>query len=274
MENLVVLGTGNAQAVHCYNTCFALTGLELNSDETLLVDAGGGNGILLQLEKAGINSKNIHNLIVTHEHTDHVLGVIWIIRTIATAMKKEKYTGNLNIYCHKELSEKIRTMCLFTLEKKFTAFFDSRILFHFIDEQEQSVQSILGCRTEFFSILSTKAEQYGFSIDLPSGKKLTCLGDEPLNKKCTQFIENTDWVLGEAFCRFADRDIFKPYEKHHSTVKEACEMAAEHNIKNLVLWHTEDKHLAERKTLYTAEGKEYYSGNLFIPNDLEVIPLK
>ena len=24
MEKLIVLGTGNAQAVHCYNTCFAM----------------------------------------------------------------------------------------------------------------------------------------------------------------------------------------------------------------------------------------------------------
>ena len=45
-----MLGTGNAAVTQCYNTCFALR----HPNKTLLVDAGGGNGILIQLEKAGI----------------------------------------------------------------------------------------------------------------------------------------------------------------------------------------------------------------------------
>ena len=39
MEKLIVLGTGNAGATRCYNTCFIL----LDGKEPLLVDAGGGN---------------------------------------------------------------------------------------------------------------------------------------------------------------------------------------------------------------------------------------
>ena len=49
--------------------------------------------------------------------------------------------------------------------------------------------------------------------------------------------------------------------------------AAELGARNLVLWHTEDSRLAERKALYTAEGREFFSGNLFVPDDLDVIPL-
>ena len=41
-EELYVFGTGNAQAVRCYNTCFAIR----DEDEFFMVDAGGGNGIL------------------------------------------------------------------------------------------------------------------------------------------------------------------------------------------------------------------------------------
>ena len=54
---------------------------------------------------------------------------------------------------------------------------------------------------------------------------------------------------------------------------EACELATELQIPNLVLWHTEDKQLAQRKELYTAEGKAYYSGNLLVPDDEEIIEL-
>ena len=52
---LIMLGTGSAMVTKCYNTCFALR----NNNEYFLVDAGGGNGILAQLEKAEINYKNI-----------------------------------------------------------------------------------------------------------------------------------------------------------------------------------------------------------------------
>lgn len=43
MEQLIVLGTGNAQAIHCYNTCYAMK----KGEEYFLVDAGGGNGIFI-----------------------------------------------------------------------------------------------------------------------------------------------------------------------------------------------------------------------------------
>ena len=74
MERLIVLGTGNAQAIHCYNTCYAMQ----KGEEYFLVDAGGGNGILSQLDKAEIPLESIHNIFVTHAHNDHILGMVWI----------------------------------------------------------------------------------------------------------------------------------------------------------------------------------------------------
>ena len=59
---LTFLGTGNAFVTECYNTCFAIAG----DKGTLLVDAGGGNGILRALRKADINYKDITDIFVTH----------------------------------------------------------------------------------------------------------------------------------------------------------------------------------------------------------------
>ena len=77
---------------------------------------------------------------------------------------------------------------------------------------------------------------------------------------------------GEAVI-YGHADIFHPYEKHHSTVKDACELAEQLHVKNLLLYHTEDRNLAKRKELYTEEGKRYYHGNLYVPDDLEKISL-
>lgn len=63
MNKITMLGTGNALVSHIYNTCFVL-----ETDKTqLLVDAGGGNGILAQLRKANILSR-IFTTYLLHTH--------------------------------------------------------------------------------------------------------------------------------------------------------------------------------------------------------------
>ena len=49
-NQITMLGTGNATVSQIYNTCFLLK----TSSTLLLVDAGGGNGILSQLKKANV----------------------------------------------------------------------------------------------------------------------------------------------------------------------------------------------------------------------------
>ena len=73
---LIMLGTGNATVTRCYNTCFVLQ----EGQSGFLVDAGGGNGILRQMELAGIRLDSIHSMYITHAHTDHILGAIWVVR--------------------------------------------------------------------------------------------------------------------------------------------------------------------------------------------------
>ena len=80
-------------------------------------------------------------------------------------------------------------------------------------------------------------------------------------------------TLSEAFCLYSQRERFKPYEKHHSTVMDAAKLAQQLKVPHLVLWHTEDANVEERKALYMEEAQPYYTGDLHIPDDLEVIPL-
>lgn len=43
-------------------------------------------------------------------------------------------------------------------------------------------------------------------------------------------------------------------------MKDACELAEKLGVKNLLLYHTEDRNLTKRKVLYQEEGTEYYHG--------------
>lgn len=108
---------------------------------------------------------------------------------------------------------------------------------------------------------------------MDNNKKLVFLGDETCNPLLYDRIKNSDYVMHEAFCLDSEQDIFKPYEKKHSTVKSVCENFANLNIKNLILYHTEDTHLVNRKELYTKEAQKYFNGNVIVPNDLEIIEI-
>ncbi|WP_238916460.1 MBL fold metallo-hydrolase [Clostridium sp. YIM B02555] len=267
MEKIYILGTGSAMVTKCYNTCFTLS----KDDEHFLVDAGGGNTILTNLEKSNISITQIHNMFISHNHNDHILGSVWVIRAVAQSILNEKYIGNLNIYCHDESITAIKSICSFVLQKKFLKLFDSRIIFNEINDGYKL--TILDRETTFFNIHSTKDLQHGFKTILSNGKTLTFLGDEPYRETVKNYCESVDYLFHEAFCLYSQKDIFKPYEKHHATAKDACKNAKDLNVKNVILYHTEDKNLDNRKELYINEGLKEFDGNIFMPNDLDIIEL-
>lgn len=267
---ITMLGTGNATVSQIYNTCFVLQ----TPSTLMLVDAGGGNGILAQLKKVNVQISDIHHLFVTHAHTDHVLGVIWVIRMVAQC---KGYEGLLHVYGNDKVIKVIMTIIDMILAKKQLAKVAERVVFHQLEDGD--CFEVGDMKLECFDIQSTKEKQFGFRAELPSSDEsgkplvLACLGDEPYNEQNRRYIVGADWMMCEAFCLYADRDTFKPYEKCHSTALDAGKLAEELGVKNLILYHTEEKTLANRKENYTREAAENFKGRIFVPDDLEVIEL-
>ena len=267
---ITMLGTGNATVSQIYNTCFVLQ----TPSTLMLVDAGGGNGILAQLKKVNVQISDIHHLFVTHAYTDHVLGVIWVIRMVAQC---KGYEGLLHVYGNDKVMKVIKTIIDMILAKKQLAKVAERVVFHQLEDGD--CFEVGDMKLECFDIQSTKEKQFGFRAELPSSDEsgkplvLACLGDEPYNEQNRRYIVGADWMMCEAFCLYADRDTFKPYEKCHSTALDAGKLAEELGVKNLILYHTEEKTLANRKENYTREAAENFKGRIFVPDDLEVIEL-
>lgn len=264
---LTMLGTGNAGVVDCYNTCFVIE----DEGRYLLVDGGGGNRIFLQLKKAGVDFHDIHEIYVTHKHLDHMLGIIWMVRMICQHMTTGEYQGEAYIYSHKEVIDLLRSLGKTLIRAKDNCHIDERL--HLVELEDGEAFEAIGHRCTAFDINSTKANQFGFCMEYGDGKRLTCLGDEPYYDNSRKYAEGADLLMHEAFCLYSEADIYEPYEKHHSTVKDACELAEELGVKNLLLYHTVEKDIETRKERFCAEGKPYYSGNLLVPDDLESIEL-
>ncbi len=264
---LTMLGTGHAMATKCYNTCFVLR----EGDQHFLVDGGGGNGIFRQLQDAGIRWEDLKTIFVTHKHVDHVLGIVWMMRKICASMSKNSYPGEAAIFAHAELIEMLKEIAHMLLQEKEVNCIGRQL--HLVPVVENKPYEIIGHKTLFFDIQSKKAKQYGFTMYLDGNEKLTCCGDEPYRACEKQYVSGSKWLLHEAFCLHSQVGLFAPYEKHHSTVKDACQLAERLQVRNLLLYHTEDSNLHNRKKLYREEGANYFGGGLYIPDDLEVIEL-
>lgn len=268
IPQITMLGTGNAVTTKCYNTCFILR----DRGSMLLVDGGGGNGILVQMEKAGIRLTDIHDIFITHAHTDHIFGAIWAIRFIMQEMLYRKDAGPLNVYGNDKVMDVLTNICRMTLHKKYVDLFGKSVLLH--ELKDRDLFSAGKMELQCFDIQSAKERQLGFRTVLSNGQTLVCLGDEPFNESTRPLVENADWLMCEAFCLYDDREIFRPYEKSHSTALDTGITARGLNIKNLILYHTEDSDLSGRKERYTAEAGKNFRGKVYVPDDLETICLE
>lgn len=262
---VTMLGTGHATVTKCYNTCFVLR----EHERCFLVDGGGGNQILRILEERDIALVQIHDLFITHSHSDHILGAVWIVRGVGQLMLAGKYDGEFRIYACDEVMENLLTICRIVLMKKVTDFFGGRI--RLVRLRDGESHTILDRKITFYDIMSTKLIQYGFKI---AEEKLLFCGDEPLNRAFYPEAQGVSWLLHEAFCLYSEKEKFGPYEKHHSTVRDVCQTAESLHVKNLVLMHTEDSHIQDRKRLYKEEGEKVYSGRVWVPDDGERIFIK
>ena len=113
---LTLLGTGNAVVTACYNTCFLLE----DNKNYLMVDAGGGNGILQQLKAVDVNWMDVRNIFITHKHMDHLLGMAWIIRLVCQSINRGTYEGDITIYGHDRVLEALQVLATTLLTPKET----------------------------------------------------------------------------------------------------------------------------------------------------------
>ena len=263
---LVMLGTGHAVVTEYYNTCFVLR----EGDRVLLVDGGGGGELLKRLKLAGIAWDSVDEVFVTHKHTDHILGIVWIMR-LACASLAHGANRSVRIYSNKDVAHALLELARLLLTERDCSFIGNGLELVVVEDGEE--RSVMGRPTRFFDIHSTKVAQMGFRMQLDGGGWLACCGDEPFHELCRNYVAGCDWLLHEAFCLHSQADLYHPYEKHHSTAADAAKTAEALGVGNLVLYHTEDQTFGQRKELYTQEARQHFSGVVHVPDDLEVIEI-
>jgi ribonuclease Z len=265
---ITFLGTGAADSLKYYNTCFFIHDA---GEKGMLVDTGGGNGILVQLKQAGIPLESIDRVLITHPHIDHLLGIFWILRFLGPKIINGTTTP-LTVYAPQRTKQIIEQFAPLLLKEKVIKLFGEKIFI----KQVTGTEIITAAAGEMtiFDARGEKSEMYGFRYNLASGKSLVMIGDEPYKAELEQYCKGVDLFIHESYCLESDRAQFKPETMNHSTVKEAAETAAKLGVKSLLLTHTEERAtLGKRKVLYTEEASKFFTGDIVIPEDLEKIEI-
>ena len=263
-NTLRCLECGNGGTMNIYNTCFVID----NDNGLFLVDTGGSIEVVKRIYKLGYNLTDINDIFISHSHSDHILGVIWLFRDLYRLTKSGKFNHNINLYCNNSVYNSIKTIMDCVLEKKVIDVVEEKINFIVVNDKDRYV--INGIEYTFFDIKAKKVLQYGFDCTIDN-KRLVFLGDETLNPELYDYVSNSDYLMHEAFCLDSESDIFKPQEKGHSSAGAVARAMNDLNINNLILYHTEESHGDDRKRLYTDEAQAVFNGNVIVPDDLEII---
>ncbi|MCX4365475.1 MAG: MBL fold metallo-hydrolase [Bacilli bacterium] len=263
---LTFLGTGTGGTLDFFNTCFVIS----NDIGHFLVDTGGGCEVRRRLKMANINLQDIKDIFISHSHTDHILGLIWMYKKIGIMKMHDEISGKINVYCNDVVYEAIKGISKYVLPKKLVNLLDDVI--NYIILRDGDMYNICGVDYTFFDIHAKDTKQFGFKF-VHNDKNIMFLGDETIKKELYGMVSEADFVMHEAFCLDSEADIFHPYEKNHSTALSAAKIMEELHVKTILLYHTEDNLGDNRKDAYTKEAQSVYSGNVIVPDELEVIEL-
>ena len=98
------LGTGTGGTLDFFNTCFVIS----NDCGHFLIDTGGGCEVRKRLKLSNIDLKDIRDIFVSHSHTDHILGLIWMYKKIGTMKMHNDIKNKINVYCNDVVYEAIK----------------------------------------------------------------------------------------------------------------------------------------------------------------------
>ena len=160
-----MLGTGNGGTLDLYNTCFVIQ----NESDNFLIDTGGSIDIVKRLGKIDIDIKDIKHIFISHSHTDHILGLIWMFKRIGRAAISGKIEEKINIYCNDVVYEAIIGVSKYILPEKLINGVLDVVDFHILEDNEQL--EINGVKYTFFDINARGTKQFGFECVL-NGKRL------------------------------------------------------------------------------------------------------
>lgn len=272
-------------------------------NENILIDCG--EGTQRQLRKADINICKITRIIITHWHTDHILGIPGLLKTLEIS----GYNKKLDIYGPKGTKKNMNDLLnLFKINPPYKIqvhdVFNEKFLetndFYFITEK---AEHRINCNAYAFILKDkirldkTKLKQYkipqgallsdlskGKDIKyngktykakdltyIEKGKKISFIFDTKKIPSLIKLAKDSDILISES--TFSDEIKEKANEYFHLTAKQAGEIAKKSKSKKLILAHISGRYEKDNFKKILNEAKKVFKSTK-IAHDFDIIELK
>lgn len=253
MNKLIFLGTGNAANLERQMTSL----LFMVGNKGFLIDCGDGMGTVRNIIKAGVNLTSINDVILTHPHADHILGLPHFI-FVKLVSEPDVI---INIYGPQSTLDTARKLygMVHSLKSEQIRFFPSQSKETFTVLNKVK---ITGLAVPHLSLCFAYAVEIGH-------RKIVFTGDMAPSLNFDKLARNCDILIHE--CHGLANKL--GHLKEHSTAKDAGITAQKTKTKHLILSHLHmKKDIGDGIDLIT-EARKYFSGKITLAQDLLQIPL-
>ena len=246
MPKVIILGSSNAIPTQdSENTHMIFVGME----RMVLVDSPGGNPIL-RLEQAGLDFNNLTDIIVTHFHPDHTLGIPLLLMDM-WLMERQK---PLNIYGLTYTLDRLETLMGLYNWSEWPDFFP--VIFHRLPAAEMT--PVLDC-SDFMihaSPVCHMIPNIGLRIQFKqSNQTIVYSCDTEPCDEVVRLSKGADVLIHEATGESIG----------HSSAKQAGEIAQKAEVGRLYLIHYATGQYA--KGDLAAEARTAFSGEVALAKD-------
>ncbi|MFX0136193.1 MAG: MBL fold metallo-hydrolase [Candidatus Hodarchaeota archaeon] len=251
MIEIVLLGTGVLLPNKSRNASGLIISIkDKYKQDFLLFDCG--NGVLRQIEKAGIYFKNIKNVFFSHFHADHFSDFGPLVMANRMVNRSEK----LFIFGPEGIEDIVKALL-----KKVYPYLEETLDFIKIHEIEEGLVK----KSDLWKVFCTKVEHpnaLGYKIEAES-KIIIYSGDTGYSENLLKLSKDADILIHE--CSNPDKE--GEFKTLHIFPSKLGEFAEEANVKKLVLTHLYPVCTGREKEMVKSIRRNY-KGKVIIGKDL------
>ncbi|MFC1647006.1 MBL fold metallo-hydrolase [Patescibacteria group bacterium] len=256
MNKIIFLGTGCAINLQRHLTSLLL----VSKNRNVLLDCGDGMGTIRNIHKAGIRPESIKDVVLTHHHADHIIGIthfllLWLIKN---KNKKIRIFGS-----RKTL--KVAKDISFTTHD-YTRQNSHRIAFVPIKPWEE-LRLSPGLFIQPAVVKgASKSSPLCYAYKIKLGKNsIVFSADMQPNKNFEKLASGASIVIHETSGLDRDKDFINI--NGHSTARDAGTLASRSKAKKLVLIHLPEFG-AIKESDFINEAKMYFGGEVILAEDM------